>query len=260
MFSLCEKIENVNLLMQSNTKIMNDFNFNMLFCDKQKLTSLFAKITINIINTLGIINPFYNTLTKIKTSYNLLKYIYDRNDYTRCGITHQNVTQILNFESSVAKGKKLLNIKEIIDVIDSNCVGYFTIELNNNHLPNQHINGHILVIEKTHDNKFIIYQSFLYNYDILENMHNSKYIYSKENIINYFENVLSLFDKGEWNDTTKENFKKCFNVNTDVVGSKTENDEWKGYIMFTEYLRPKKYLMSTFLYYHILNIIFICCI
>lgn len=216
---------------------------------------MLSQTLIKIINALGYINPFYNNLSKIKTLYNLLKYMYDKDDYTRCGITYENIKQF--FESgTLVTTKKILNLSELQNVDDSVTEGYYTIDLRNNHIPNQNIINHVLIIEKK-SNRYTIYQSFLFNYSVLDYINTQQNVLSKQQIIDYFEKIYSLSDSEEWNDLTKEVFKKCFNVDADVVGKKNKGENWKCNIYFTKYRTNSilKYLISLQINYILFQII-----
>jgi hypothetical protein len=180
-------------------------------------------------------NTWY--LKKIWTRFWNPKYFLLNN--SACGTNALAVAYTINsvYQKYYCKTSfsKVQEINEVVRLIKEDGHGYFFIELNNDHLPNQVTLNHILVIEKINKNRFRIYQSFVNKYHLVEYLlKNKNREYSQREILRFIDNVEVLTRQGKWD---QESEQICYNVLLvphQITGPKRPEDQWHFHALYVK--------------------------
>lgn len=164
-------------------------------------------------------------------------------NYKSCGANARAVHHLYAeiFPFAYVKRFPLNTNEKLLKKITNAERGIFEIKLYNQHLADQKILGHALIVEKVAQNSFRIYQSFVQHYTLKDYLEASKgKMYQQKQIIRYFDKITLLSRKGKWNRQTTRAFKEAFLVDPKRVGLKESNDEWRRYVTFYRYQLPKQ--------------------
>lgn len=165
----------------------------------------------------------YTLKSAILLYHKLAKFTYDPIDFTKCGITYEHVRGLLSTKGAIHEQEIIKNCN-VIKFLNDPVTGFIIVLLTNDHLSNQIIHNHVLVIEKINNDKYIMYQSFLYNYDICHYLTNYKHEYSKEEILKFFDDLKivqgkkNFLGRKRWIKKYSLLFSKYFCVDSTNVG------------------------------------------
>lgn len=157
----------------------------------------------------------------------------DTNDNTKCGTSFAFLTaQIYNLYRINLDSYEVVQKRKCHQIIQSNKNGFFEIHINNRHMKNQLIYGHVILVHKISKNKYRVYQSFITHYTLVEYLNTCGKIYTQKEITRWFNDMYKLQNACTSIFTLKRIYKTRFRVNLHDVGEKDTTTSYNVGIYF----------------------------
>jgi hypothetical protein len=147
--------------------------------------------------------------------------------------------QSLNFESKNMSLLYLDQLKQDIFKIETHGIFYVKIVKHyKNYIdnPSTNLDSHSFLIEKTKHkkNKFLLYQSYLDDYDLEQYLNKFNNSYTKKRMIDMIEHLYYIFSRKKWDDNCSKIWKHyfCHTLSPNVVNNKISNELFLVYHYF----------------------------